>query len=142
MPIGHYPRPSLAQRLWERVDKGDGCWDWTARVNENGYGVIAASYRKRYAHRASWELTYGPIPDGLCVLHRCDNRRCVRPDHLFLGTRQDNSADMVAKGRSTRRTHCIRGHLLEGNRWFHRGQPNKSECAICRRARIRRSNAA
>ncbi len=93
----------LAERFWPKVQKGDGCWEWQAVVSNKGYGMIAGPggrfARKLTAHRVSWMLHYGDVPDGMCVLHRCDNRRCVRPDHLFLGTLQDNTKDMHAKGR-------------------------------------------
>jgi hypothetical protein len=94
---------ALARRFWSKVDKGGDCWVWTASLDRKGYGQIAitanGSKRPRGAHRVAWELTHGPIPSGLCVCHRCDNPRCVRPDHLFLGTVGDNNRDMWRKGR-------------------------------------------
>lgn len=81
------------------VDRGPGCWEWPG-AQGNGYGMILMpDGRLRGAHRVAWELANGPIPDGLFVLHHCDNRACVRPDHLFLGTQGDNVRDMYAKGR-------------------------------------------
>lgn len=93
--------PSLEPRFWPKVQKTTGCWIWTANKTRRGYGLVGvASGRSMSAHRASWTLAYGPIPDGLCVLHRCDNPSCVRPDHLFLGSNADNIADREAKGRT------------------------------------------
>lgn len=87
----------LATRFWAKVEKGDGCWNWTA-ANVRGYGRISINNRMFRAHRVSYEMHRGPIPEGLEICHRCDNPRCVRPDHLFVGTRSDNIRDRVAKG--------------------------------------------
>ncbi len=105
------PKPisPIGPRFWQKVNQ-DGpiplhrpeigpCWVWTAALGNWGYGVIGFGRRLVKAHRASWELHYGPIPVGLKVLHHCDNPPCVRPDHLFIGTLTDNSRDMVSKGR-------------------------------------------
>ena len=91
---------TLAERAWVRVAKGDGCWEWQGARSASGYGsMFSASGGHHVAHRVIWEDVNGPIPDGLWVLHRCDNPPCCRPDHLFLGTPADNTADMIAKGR-------------------------------------------
>ncbi len=93
----------MADRFWSLVDKRSPaeCWLWLSLRNETGYGRFAVStcrHSKRvFAHRLAWELVYGPTE--LCVLHRCDNPPCCNPLHLFVGTRADNAADMVAKGR-------------------------------------------
>ena len=79
-----------------------GCWLWTASLRSNGYGQINEGGRSRMmlkAHRVSWTLYRGAIPDGLCVLHKCDTPPCVNPDHLFLGTQAQNVKDMHDKGR-------------------------------------------
>ena len=89
----------ISERFWEKVLKSEGCWLWQAGLNSSGYGWIRVGVRPELAHRISWRLTFGEIPSGLCVLHECDVRRCVRPDHLFLGTVRDNNADCVKKGR-------------------------------------------
>jgi hypothetical protein len=97
--------PTIVARFWSYVRRGAGCWEWQASL-QSGYGQIRVGRNSRTpmmrAHRLSWELHHGPVPDGLCVLHRCDNRKCVRPEHLFLGTKSDNTRDMVAKGRHHR----------------------------------------
>lgn len=100
----------LRPRFWSRVRRGDPteCWEWTAGRGSDGYGQIRLHGVRWKAHRLSWELHHGPIPDGLHVLHRCDNPRCVNPVHLWLGTDADNASDKAAKGRSTRG---------ERNRW-------------------------
>lgn len=79
-----------------------GCWLWLGVLSPRGYGKLKSRGHSMAAHRASYISFRGPIPGGLCVLHRCDNPPCVNPDHLWLGTNADNSADMVAKGRSAR----------------------------------------
>ena len=93
---------ATVHRFWPKVNKTDGCWLWTGTTSAFGHGNIrrTGSNRPVGAHRFSYELHHGAIPDGLWVLHRCDNPRCVRPDHLFLGTPKDNMQDMASKGRS------------------------------------------
>lgn len=90
---------TIEDRFWAKVDRGDGCWRWTAGCDSSGYGSLKTGQTKVSAHRLSWQLHHGPVPPGQNVLHRCDNPRCVRPSHLFLGTQADNIADMLAKGR-------------------------------------------
>lgn len=94
-------RITPSERFWSNVQKTDGCWVWTG-CRSHDYGLMGANKARILAHRFSWELHYGPIPNGLGVLHRCDNPPCVRPDHLFLGTFEDNMKDKIAKGRQAR----------------------------------------
>ena len=87
--------PSLEERFFSKVDKTESCWLWEGGIRGNGYG----GFDRRPAHRVSWEMNNGQIPDGMNVLHKCDVRICVNIDHLFLGTQSDNMNDMYAKGR-------------------------------------------
>jgi hypothetical protein len=91
----------LSNRFWTKVQVlGEAdCWEWQAFRSKFGYGKTGVGGRVHFAHRVAWELTYGPIPDGIRVLHRCDNPPCVNPAHLFLGTMSDNMQDMWDKGR-------------------------------------------
>lgn len=103
---------SLVDRFWAKVKKSDGCWLWTGSLIK-GYGQFHlprthAVQQTVYAHRFAWEQTNGPIADNLSVLHRCDTPRCCRPDHLFLGTQQDNLADARTKGRLIDGRHLIK----------------------------------
>lgn len=96
-------RISAEERFWSKVDKGDGqgCWLWKACRSPLGYGQFRHE-RTRFAHRVSYEMANGPVDDGVCILHKCDNPSCVNPAHLMAGTHADNVADKVAKGRQPR----------------------------------------
>jgi hypothetical protein len=95
--------------FWDRVARGDGCWEWTLCRDRHGYGrVTIPGKRTHLAHRVAWMLTNGPPPPGLFVLHNCDNPPCVNPDHLRLGTQADNMHDMALRRRS--------GHLTKPHR--------------------------
>jgi len=88
--------------FWGHVDTlggPDSCWEWFQSVDRNGYGYTWWNGRNARAHRVAWQITFGDIPVGMCVLHKCDNPSCCNPMHLWLGTRSDNVADKVAKGR-------------------------------------------
>lgn len=92
--------PRLSERFREKVDRTGECWLWTASLTSTGYGQIVDGRKHFYAHRLAWEWAHGEaVPEGLCVLHRCDNRRCVNPEHLYVGTKQQNAVDTHSRGR-------------------------------------------
>lgn len=121
MPTGVYARPSIAERFESKYfcEPNTGCFIWTASVTQKGYGKLGVEGGAfRLAHRVAWELFVGPIPDGLWVLHKCDNPPCVNIDHLYLGTNSDNMRDCVARGRFTQGWKLMKGkpHPIHGER--------------------------
>lgn len=108
----------IAELLMERTTMSpSGCWEWNKFRNRDGYGqFFVSAWREKLAHRVSYITFVGPIPDGLRVLHRCDNPSCIRPSHLFLGDQKANMADAVSKGRQARgaRLLAARSHVLRG----------------------------
>ncbi len=104
---------TLVERFWNKVQKSDGCWEWTGATDGYGYGQIWNNGGERRAHRLSWEFSTGDQPGNLDVCHRCDNPLCVNPEHLFLGTAKDNCADMMRKGRQS---HFPRSRGAKNNR--------------------------
>jgi len=91
--------PKAPFESWYTAVPESGCWLWTGGLLWNGYGAFKHQGHPRRAHRVSWELANGPIPEGMQVLHTCDVRSCVNPDHLFLGSQLANMHDMIRKGR-------------------------------------------
>jgi hypothetical protein len=100
---------TIAERFWKHVRKMEECWEWTGQIQSKGYGWMEFTLKRIEVgkdrvlrirvHRLSWQLHNGEIPDGIKVLHTCDNRRCVRPSHLFLGSDRDNYEDAIEKNR-------------------------------------------
>lgn len=105
---------TLEERFWAKVDTSGGptaCWLWMAACRETGYGQFSIGDRRASpgrAHRVAWELTRGPIPEGMLVCHRCDTPPCCNPSHLFLGTPADTMRDAAAKGHVHRAPRAIR----------------------------------
>ena len=98
---------SEAERFWSKVNKTEHCWLWIAYRER--YGIFKSGSKCIKAHRYSWVIANGDIPNNLRVLHRCDNPACVRPDHLFLGTQRDNILDMENKGRGRHHSGSLNG---------------------------------
>lgn len=90
----------MFKRLYNKIKKTPACWLWTGVKNNKGYGLFFFDKKLKLAHRVLWEITNGNIPEGVHVLHRCDNPACVNPSHLFLGSQKDNMVDMTEKGRN------------------------------------------
>ena len=130
-------RPTPLERFEQKfIPSTSGCWTWTAGLSDKGYGRFTLG-KEQYAHRASWIFYHGN-PGALDVLHRCDNPKCVNPNHLFLGTHTDNMHDMIRKGRHRPRggskdsAFCKHGHM------FDKISSNRPYCSTCRRARKER----
>lgn len=130
--------------FWQNVRGDRDCWVWIGPRAANGYGIVNGyHFTERFAHRLSWTMANGPIPSGLWVLHSCDNKPCVNPEHLFLGTALDNAHDRDRKGHyrargpsRSRLTHCkALGHeLTDADR--------RDGCRVCRKLRARAYRAA
>jgi len=155
-PLGHRIPPHI--RALDKTPIGEGCWEYGGKIGNRGYGLVFIETlpdgRAKWAlaHRVVYEGLVGPIPEGMFLCHHCDNRKCVRPDHIFVGTDADNKADMIAKGRqakgdrlpAARRTHCPQGHPYSGYNLYIRkcGRRMCRACNNARRNRARTGSAA
>lgn len=122
------------ERFERLVEKTDGCWWWKG-TKSFGYGKMTVKrdgkWRRLFAHRVSYELFRGELPPGFHACHHCDNKRCVRPDHLFLGTHQDNIRDYWSKFRKPQASHCRQGHPYdEANSYMLRGRRYCRRCNL------------
>jgi len=137
----------MMDRFWGKVEKTDTCWLWTAGRDGNGYGVAIlgsrtdGTYRHVKAHRHSYELLVGPIPEGLHIDHLCRVRHCVNPAHLEPVTQRENilRGESVS-ARAARQTHCKNLHALVPENLIKRANRNGRECKICHRDRMRKRN--
>lgn len=137
-----YDPRTLDERFWEKVAVTDGCWEWTASRQANGYGQFwRGGGVKIVAHRLAWELTNGPVPDGMQLDHLCRNRGCCNPSHLEVVTPRENTlrSPINPAAINARKTHCPAGHPFDA-----RTKNGRRMCLRCRRAyaneRARRMN--
>jgi hypothetical protein len=131
-----WTRPTAKERFWPKVAKTDGCWLWTASLNNKGYGEFRFQGRTSLAHRVAYELLIGPIPEGLSLDHLCRNPRCVNPAHLEPVTHQEN---MRRTGPARIQAHCLRGHeLKEPNLYVSRRGARSCRACALQRAHIQR----
>jgi hypothetical protein len=140
-------------RALSKTEQGDGCWEYGGKIGNRGYGLVFIETlpdgREKWAlaHRVVYEGMVGPIPEGMFLCHHCDNRKCVRPDHIFIGTDADNKADMYAKGRHphgethwlSKVTHCPQGHPYSGDNLYIRNCGRRM-CRACNNARRKKAH--
>jgi|MDSZ01.2.fsa_nt_gb hypothetical protein len=149
---GPRARASIKDRFWRHSVKSSDCWEWAGPKNHYGYGVLSTGGRNGksvLAHRYSWELHNGPLPigdgyHGTVVRHKCDNRSCVNPEHLEIGSQKDNVADMDKRGRRVSnprsgpehhnggKTHCINGHEFNDKNTYTHPKTGHRYCKVCK----------
>lgn len=135
----------LIPRFWERVVRGGPreCWEWQGSRHPSGHGQVWDGEKVVYAHRTAWALVNGPVPDGLVVMHSCDNPPCANPAHLSVGTQGDNLRDMASKGRdrggwkdNRLKTHCPADHEYTDENTYVASTGGR-HCRECGRTRAR-----
>ena len=129
------PETTIA-RFYSRIRKTpSGCWEWTGSLMPNGYGQFRG-FGQQYAHRVSYVIHHGPLMTNACVMHKCDNRPCVNPSHLSMGTLDDNNQDMFRKGRGKKGkryvSHCPQGHMYDDLNTLVRKSGART-CRTCKR---------
>jgi hypothetical protein len=146
---------SYEERFFQKVVKTETCWFWSGAYNSRGYGSFSYNQKRISAHKYSYQSFVGEIPDGMYVCHSCDNKKCVNPQHLWLGTPKDNTQDMIAKGRGAfqqellhkqfqKRSHCKRGHdfAVVGYRYGTKSDGRKYRtCKECQKIKQREHRA-
>lgn len=136
----------IEERFFSKIQKQKSCWLWNASRMPKGYGQLNDKGKVWRAHRLSWVIHYGPIPENLFVCHSCDNPPCVNPKHLWLGTRSENMKDMILKGRfltkmardNINKTECPKGHEYNTQNTYVCSRGKRS-CRICRKENDRLS---
>lgn len=129
--------PDILQRFWSKIIKTGNCWEWTACVLKNGYGQFTIDQKLYYAHRVSYAIFIGDIPNNLHLDHLCRNRKCVNPDHLEPVTNEENirrGLTGLQRGfQQKSKTHCLKGHPYSGNNLYLRKDRDGRECKKCKR---------
>ena len=123
------------------MNMNENCIEWGGTIDLLGYGRVSQRGKSKYAHRWAWATFNGPIPEGMCVIHSCDNRSCVNPFHLRVGTHGDNMDDMVSRGRhaNQRKKSCVHGHPLIAGNLVNVKNPKIRRCLACSRIQYRRA---
>jgi len=124
------------KRFWEKVDQSGDCWEWKATKQPKGYGLFGLEGQSRLAHRVAYELTIGPIPEGLVIDHLCRNRSCVNPAHMEPVTSRENTLrGKTLAAENVKKTHCPKGHPYAGENLYIQPRTGKRFCRACAHAR-------